>query len=644
VTFTFWAGNDENIRAGVVLLQGEDVYASVLTGKSSPQSTNKKIAESSQPEPLNAPREVNPPAPGEAGTLPVHSSLLVLSSSGTYLFAAHRWSGEVARLRLEPSGMGNDHVVKTGGEIRSVALSRDESILYVALSDSREIVALDTTDLREISRLSVSGELWAVLPSPDGESLFVADFDGNRILRINATTGYIENTSPIITRPSCLTYSFEGDSIYTAGFRTGEITQLDLQCRALHRFPASKQLNQCRSMTVGPDGTFYAPQTRSDTVVGGRMFDRSVFPVIATVAPADKQVSLAFFPDLLVVPPHRPREVAVDVDTLYLASAGSDDVLAIDLATKFPKWHAKQVGQEPGGIVLDVSRGVLYVLTLTGQEIVTLSARTGEVRSRLQFAHDSTPSQIARGRYLFGTATDPRLTKDQWMSCAVCHPDGDVDGRQWDFGDGPLDTHTLRGSLACTPLHYTAHLDEIQDTYDFTRHTMAGRWFAQRSEVRDYLGPSNAGYSKDLDALAAYIASLRPKRTPPPPPQLLDATEKGKQIFFSRKTGCVACHPPPLYTDSGQKNARGDFIRHDVGTWKEGENKLLQRLDTPSLLDLRQTEPYLHDGRAQTIESVFNHYNAADRHGHTSHLSEVEIHYLSEFLRYLDPKNPKVPQ
>ncbi|MEJ2704755.1 MAG: hypothetical protein P8Z79_20155 [Sedimentisphaerales bacterium] len=636
VTFTFWAGSGADVRAGVVLLHGEDVYPFASTGMPPPQSTATEIAKRPQYEPPGVPGKVRPTAVKAAGILPPHSSLLALSFSGSYLFAGHRWSGEVARLRLEPSGMSIDRVAKTGGEIRSVALSRDESTLYAALSDNREIVALDATDLREISRLSISGEPWAVLPSPDGESLFVADFDGNRILRISATGGNIENMSPAISRPSCLTYSPEGDSIYTVGFRSGQITRLDLQCRILRRIPASKQLNQCRSMTVGPDGTLYAPQIRSDTVLGGRMFDRTVFPIIAAVARDAKQVSLAFFPDLLVVPPHRPREVAVDTDTLYLASAGSDDVLAIDLATRFPRWHTKKVGQEPGGIVLDASRGVLYVLTLTGQEIVALSAHTGEVRSRPRFAHDLTPRQIARGRYLFGTATDPRLTKDQWMSCAVCHPDGGVDGRQWDFGDGPLDTHTLRGSLTCAPLHYTAHLDEIQDTYNFTRHKMAGRWFVPKRRINEYLGPSNAGYDEDLDALAAYIGSLRPKRPPAPAPQLRDAIEKGKRIFFSEKAGCAVCHPPPLYTDSGQKDARGDFLRHDVGTWKEGEDKALRRLDTPSLLGLRQTEPYLHDGRATTIQSVFARYNAGDRHGRTSHLTEAEIHYLSEFLRYLD--------
>jgi len=230
------------------------------------------------------------------------------------------------------------------------------------------------------------------------------------------------------------------------------------------------------------------------------------------------------------------------------------------------------------------------------------------------------------------------------MSCAVCHPDGEVDGRQWDFGGGPLDTHTLRGALACTPLHYTAHLDEIQDTYDFTRHTMAGRWFVRKHEMNDYLGVSNAGYSRDLDALAAYIGSLAPKRPPTPPLEALSSIEKGRRIFFSEKAGCAACHPPPLYTDSGQKDARGDFIRHNVGMHREGEDAALQSLDTPSLLGLRQSEPYLHDGKAPTLESVFTHHNQEDLHGHTSHLSENDIHCLSEFIRYLDPGPPTTSQ
>jgi cytochrome c553 len=225
------------------------------------------------------------------------------------------------------------------------------------------------------------------------------------------------------------------------------------------------------------------------------------------------------------------------------------------------------------------------------------------------------------------------------MSCASCHPDGDVDGRQWDFGEGPLDTSTLRGALVCKPLHYTTHLDEIQDTYEFTRNTMAGRWFVRSNEMNDYLGPSNAGLSRDLDALAAYIESLKTKRPPPPPPEELPAIEKGRKIFFSNKSRCVRCHIPPYYTDSGRRDARGSFVRHNVGTWKHYEDEGLKSLDTPSLLGLRQSEPYLHDGRARILESVFSDHNPENLHGHTSDLNDEDIHNLSEFLRYLNPED-----
>jgi cytochrome c553 len=173
---------------------------------------------------------------------------------------------------------------------------------------------------------------------------------------------------------------------------------------------------------------------------------------------------------------------------------------------------------------------------------------------------------------------------------------------------------------------------------------MAGRWFVRKQKINEYLGPSNAGYSRDLDALAAYIESLTLKQSPTPPPEGLPEIEKGRKIYFSKKSGCATCHPHPYYTDSGQKDTQGYFIRHNVGTWKEGEDEDLQSLDTPSLLGLRQSEPYLHDGRAPTLESVFTHHNSRNRHGHTSDLSDDDIHCLSEFLRYLDPGDPKTSQ
>ncbi len=692
VTFTFWAGSGQGLRAGTVLLQGEEVFAQHTTGRSErdappPRSTMPLLRSGdvpAGPEPSHeAERDPAQSASGARAATEtrhytpqetLHSSSITLHPRAAILLAGHRWSGEVAILNIQGAEPRLAARAQTGGQVESAAFSPDGNRVYAALADRGEIVVLDAQSLRVIARHTIPAEPRAVLPAADGGGLWVADFDGDRVLRLNADTGRIEAASDRIDRPACLALSPGRDELYTTCFRSGEIVVLDPQCRILRRLPAPAQLGQCRTMTPGPDGLLYAPQTRSDTVVGGTTFDRSVFPAIAVADPRGGQVSVRYSPDLVVVPPHRPVEVAVDEATIYLASAGSDDVLALDRATGFARWHARQVGLEPWGIALDLQRKRLYVLTLTGQEIVTLDASSGRILSRTKFAQDPTPAKIARGRYLFGTATDQRITKDQWMSCAVCHPDGDEDGRQWDLGEGPLDTRSLRDCLKTPPLHVTGHIDEIQDTFQFTRMIMAGQWFVPLSELNDPLGPSNAGKESDLDALAAYIASLTHRKTAGPgrasepsgsPSTVTPLSRfgrgtggegtnrrngdtvlvrrliaRGKKLFFSPQTGCAKCHPPPWYTDSGTRDSAGRFLLHDVGTRLSGHSPSLARLDTPSLVGLRRSEPYLHHGQARSLEEVLTRYNPQDRHGRTSHLSPDDIRALAEFLRSLEVEPP----
>ena len=633
VAMTFWAGQRETLAAGTVILQGEEVFAQTSTGSpvpAGPASVASTVSEQRS-------RDVLPTRPGNvaASQAGPHSSLLAFSSSSRALIAGHPWSGEVVRLDAGGQELRVVATARTGGEVGSVAISPDGRRVYAALADMSKVVVLDAASLSEATRFDVPGEPRAVLPSADGRGLFVADFDGDRVLRLDASTGNVEAKSDSINRPACLALSPERGELYTVSFRTGDVVVLDDRCRVLRRREAPPQLNQCRTLTMGPDGWLYAPQTRSDTVVGGRTFDRTVFPAVAVADPQADRVAIRYFPDLLVVPPHRPVEVAVDERMVYLASAGSDDVLAIDKETGFAVWHAQRVGLEPGALVLDDAGRRLFLLTITGQEIVTLDAATGDVLDRTRFAQDPTPQSIAWGRYLFGTATDKRLTKDRWMSCAVCHPDGDADGRQWDFREGPLDTRSLRGCLQTAPLHLDAHLDEIQDTYGFTRMVMGGQWFVPRWRMHRWLGDSNAGLDPDLDALAAYIGSLAPRNPPAPPPESAPLIEKGREVFFSNKTGCADCHPPPWYTDSGKRNGDGQFVLYDVGTRPATSQQ--QEFDTPSLLGLRRSEPYLHDGRAQTLEEIFTEFNPQDRHGRTSHLKKEDIRALVEFLRYFNP-------
>jgi cytochrome c peroxidase len=56
------------------------------------------------------------------------------------------------------------------------------------------------------------------------------------------------------------------------------------------------------------------------------------------------------------------------------------------------------------------------------------------------------------------------------------------------------------------------------------------------------------------------------------------------------------------------------------------------RFDTPTLVELWRTAPYLHDGSAPTVRELFTTRNAQNRHGNTTHLSPTQIDDLVAYL------------
>jgi cytochrome c peroxidase len=115
------------------------------------------------------------------------------------------------------------------------------------------------------------------------------------------------------------------------------------------------------------------------------------------------------------------------------------------------------------------------------------------------------------------------------------------------------------------------------------------------------------------------------------------AAQRGKVIFFSNETKCAVCHRGPLLTDSAVKS----MPMHDVGTGEDdASEKIGPKYDTPTLLGVYRTAPYLHHGQAATLADVLTTKNRGDRHGTTSHLSAAQIDDLVEFLKSLPFEEP----
>jgi cytochrome c peroxidase len=100
------------------------------------------------------------------------------------------------------------------------------------------------------------------------------------------------------------------------------------------------------------------------------------------------------------------------------------------------------------------------------------------------------------------------------------------------------------------------------------------------------------------------------------------AAERGKKLFFSEAASCSDCHRGAFYTD--QK-------RHDVGTVGKFDQPT-DRFDTPSLIEVWRSAPYLHDGSAATIRDVLTRRNVRSEHGNVSNLTPEQLNDLEAYV------------
>ena len=57
--------------------------------------------------------------------------------------------------------------------------------------------------------------------------------------------------------------------------------------------------------------------------------------------------------------------------------------------------------------------------------------------------------------------------------------------------------------------------------------------------------------------------------------------------------------------------------------------------DTPHLNNIYASPPYLHDGRAATLEEIWTIYGKDDKHGLVSDMSKNQLNDLIDYLKSL---------
>ncbi len=214
------------------------------------------------------------------------------------------------------------------------------------------------------------------------------------------------------------------------------------------------------------------------------------------------------------------------------------------------------------------------------------------------------------GEMLFNDAS---LCFQQWQSCATCHPDGRVDGLNWDLmNDGmgnPKQTKSLLYAAYTPPTMITGI------RADMAHCNRAGFRHIQFVKIPE-----------DVQFVDVYTTAMRPQ---PSPVTDKEAIARGKKIF--EKADCARCHTPEhYYTAAVNPKDHTQSPLYDIGL---GVGEELGRLfDVPTLHEVWRTGPYLYDGRAKTILEVLTIYNEADQHGITQDLTPEELADLNTFL------------
>jgi cytochrome c peroxidase len=125
----------------------------------------------------------------------------------------------------------------------------------------------------------------------------------------------------------------------------------------------------------------------------------------------------------------------------------------------------------------------------------------------------------------------------------------------------------------------------------------------------------------------------------PPAPKLdiygeLDAkatpSETRGQALFTGKGRCVTCHPAPYYTDNSMHNLKAErFYKQTLA------GGMIMSHDGPiktfPLRGIKDSPPYLHDGRCLTLEDTIEYFNLIQQ----LHLTAPEKKDLVAFLRCL---------
>ena len=582
---------------------------------------------------------------------------ILLSPDETRMYVLCQQTEEVRVLNVRTHAVVR--VIPVGHVPRGMALSAAGDRLFVTNSWDDTLSVINTKSLAVIATWSVGAEPSGVVEDRAGNQIFVANRISNDIAVLDARTGVEKKRLMAGRGASYLTLSPDGKRIYATHVypnatphRTApesEITVIDTERAVVVERVPLHDVAGVFHLAISSDGRLgaVAEYHPKNLVPLAHLEHGGAFAYTLTLFGADVGKPVEIPLDELERYSSLPFGVVISPDKskLYVTAAGSESVIAIDVARllHFIHTHPRPasgsfandlsasanyivaripVGHNPRGLAFSRDGRSLYVANRLEDTISIIDPHTNRVASTIALEGPKVVSARRRGEQTFYTA---HYSFQAQIGCASCHIDSTFDGLQWDLEPDGFGRDIVDNRL----------IEDLKGTEPF-------KWNGGNPNIPTECGPRTEMYfwrseqygDHTLADLALYMRSLppRPNRWRLPGYQLTPGQERGKALFeravdrfgkpIAETNRCSYCHSGPKGTSQRS---------FDVGTKKPVDNSGL--FDTPQLTNTALTAPYLHDGSARTLEEIWTVYNPEDKHGRTNDLTKDELNDLIEYLR-----------
>jgi len=548
------------------------------------------------------------------------------------LYIAGKTASEVRLYSLPDFSM--EQTLTTELPPKAVKIAGDKLLVTQSWSEG-ELLVVDKASLKGISKIKVGHGAGDITTTSDFKTVFVANQFSNDVSIVDLNSNTETARIPVLRQPVQIELSKDEKFLFVANFLTAhradvdtvtsEISIIDLEKqKVIKNIELANGSNALRGMSVSADGNYiFISHNLGRFQVPTSQLEQGWMNTSAlSVIDVNSQEYIATV--LLDQPEYGAAGswgIDCTKDYIFVAHSGTHDFSKID----YPKFIEKLNRTEKketlsydlrflsdirerikvegnGPRAIQAMDNQLFVANYFTDNLNIFSFDDHPKPAIIQLNKNQKMDELRLGEMYFNDAT---YCFQGWQSCNGCHPDeARTDGLNWDLlNDGMGNPKNCKSMLLA---HKTAPamITGIRPSAEVA--VRKGFTHIQFTQIEESHAMAVDNYLKSLVAVPSpYLTDgeLSPK------------AQKGKEVFEC--AGCNSCHPDPYYTD--QK-------RHEIGV--QGEYDHQNSWDTPTLIEVWRTGPYLHDGRSATMKEVFS----VEKHGLKNDLSEEELDQLVEYV------------